>query len=219
MIKKKQLESFLQQVPDFDGKPNWNLEQHMTPPSFASEIIQLILNEESLENLVCADFGCGTGMLTAGLLCCNVAHVFAYEFDENVAQDTLQTLQEMHDGAFDLIITNIKHHKFPSQKVDLILMNPPFGTKEANIDTVFLLQAFQHANGNVYSIHKSSTRQYLEKLAIENKRTFKVLKEFEFPLPKKFSKYHKKDLAFTQVDFIKFGYVKQQEEKQDIQLN
>lgn len=49
----------------------------------------MILNEESLENLVCADFGCGTGMLTAGLLCCNVAHVFAYEFDEKVAQDTL----------------------------------------------------------------------------------------------------------------------------------
>lgn len=37
--------------------------------------------EESLENKVCADFGCGTGMLTAGLLCCNVAHVFSYEFD------------------------------------------------------------------------------------------------------------------------------------------
>lgn len=45
----------------------------------------------------------------------------------------------MHDGAFDLIITNIKNHKFPSHKVDLVLMNPPFGTKEANIDTVFLL--------------------------------------------------------------------------------
>lgn len=35
MIKKK-IESFLQQIPDFEGKANWNLEQHMTPPSFAT---------------------------------------------------------------------------------------------------------------------------------------------------------------------------------------
>lgn len=63
----------------------------------------------------------------------------------------------------------------------------------------------EFCKGNVYSLHKSATRQYLQKFAQERDRTFSVLCEFKFPLPKKFAKYHKKDIAYTEVDFIKFG--------------
>ena len=38
-------------------------------------------------------------------------------------------------------------------------MNPPFGTKEEGIDYEFLKKANLICDGNVYSLHKSSTRE------------------------------------------------------------
>jgi len=37
-------------------------------------------------------------------------------------------------------------------------MNPPFGTKIEGIDMVFVQKAMQNCEGNIYSMHKSSTR-------------------------------------------------------------
>lgn len=49
--------------------------------------------------------------------------------------------------------------------VDLVVMNPPFGTKEEGIDAKFLEVAMQICSGNIYSMHKSSTRGFLQKFA------------------------------------------------------
>lgn len=37
-------------------------------------------------------------------------------------------------------------------------MNPPFGTKVEGIDMVFVQKAMQNCEGNIYSMHKTSTR-------------------------------------------------------------
>lgn len=42
--------------------------------------------------------------------------------------------------------------------VDTVIMNPPFGTRNKGIDTVFLKAALNLASHAVYSLHKSSTR-------------------------------------------------------------
>lgn len=76
-------------------------------------------------------------------------------------------------------------------------MNPPFGTKNENIDTIFLKKSFEYCSGNIYSLHKTATRQYLQGLGESNNRSFKVLETFNFPLPKRFLKYHKKEMAYT----------------------
>lgn len=41
---------------------------------------------------------------------------------------------------------------------DTIVMNPPFGTRNTGIDTIFLLNAMKNARV-VYSLHKTSTRE------------------------------------------------------------
>jgi len=41
----------------------------MTPPDIAAEMcFYLLQNEENLDEYTVGDFGCGTGMLTAGLI-------------------------------------------------------------------------------------------------------------------------------------------------------
>ena len=44
---------------------------------------------------------------------------------------------------------------------DTVVMNPPFGTRNTGIDTVFLLNAMKISNV-VYSLHKTSTREVCE---------------------------------------------------------
>jgi predicted RNA methylase len=46
-------------------------------------------------------------------------------------------------------------------------------------------------------MHKSSTRAYLTKFCAERGYQLEVLMQVKFPLKKRFSKYHKKDVAFT----------------------
>ena len=49
----------------------------------------------------------------------------------------------------------------------MVVMNPPFGTKEAGIDMVFLELAMSICSGNIYSMHKSSTRKFIAKFCEE----------------------------------------------------
>ena len=74
---------------------------------------------------------------------------------------------------------------FKEKIFDIVLMNPPFGTKIAGIDVKFIEQAIKSCKGNIYSLHKSSTAEFLKKKAGGGK-------------------YHKKEVAFTEVDFIVF---------------
>ena len=50
-------------------------------------------------------------------------------------------------------------------QADVVVMNPPFGTKKKNADRLFLDAAFRIAQRSVYSLHKSSTRSFIEKFA------------------------------------------------------
>lgn len=46
--------------------------------------------------------------------------------------------------------------------------------------------------GNIYSMHKSSTRKYIDKYCAERGYKMEVIMEVKFPLKKRFNKYHKK---------------------------
>ena len=46
-------------------------------------------------------------------------------------------------------------------------MNPPFGTRRKGADIAFLRTALQLARRSVYSLHKSSTRAHVQKVALE----------------------------------------------------
>lgn len=64
------------------------------------------------------------------------------------------------ESLFDLVNINIKdfNNKSKHKLLDIIVMNPPFGTKDEGIDLVFLEKAKNNCSGNIYSLHKSSTR-------------------------------------------------------------
>eukprot|EP00045_Choanoeca_perplexa_P008856 m.83087 g.83087 ORF g.83087 m.83087 type:complete len:276 (-) comp14646_c0_seq2:615-1442(-) len=89
-------------------------------------------------------------------------------------------------------------------KVDTVVMNPPFGTKNnAGLDVLFLRRAFQIAETAVYSLHKTSTRAFLIKQASKLGWQAQVVAELRYDLPASY-KFHKKGSVDVEVDFLRF---------------
>ncbi len=71
-----------------------------------------------------------------------------------------------------------------------MIMNPPFGTKKEHTDRAFLEKAFSIAKV-IYSIHKSSTKKFVEAISKDN--GFRVTHEWNLKLPIKRSyRFHTK---------------------------
>ncbi|KRX05702.1 hypothetical protein PPERSA_09842 [Pseudocohnilembus persalinus] len=217
-LKQKHIESFLQDMEGFDQaeKQKWCLEQHMTTPDIAAQMMfEIYHREPNLENMISGDLGCGTGMLMAGMLYIGTMYVVGFEIDTKYVKRTQEQLMEKFEdeSLFDLVNINVKNlnNKCKYKMLDIVVMNPPFDNCE----------------GKIYSLHKSSTREFLKKTSESWGYDFEVIQTFKFPLPKRFSKYHKKgnynspnlqfniDNAFTEVDFICLNPKKQIQKEQN----
>ena len=92
-----------------------------------------------------------------------------------------------------------------SETFDTVIMNPPFGTKHnKGMDMIFLKTALQMAKTAVYSLHKTSTRQHVQKKADEWEVKMEVIAELRYDLPASY-KFHKKKSVDIEVDFIRFS--------------
>ncbi|SCZ90785.1 BZ3500_MvSof-1268-A1-R1_Chr1-3g02248 [Microbotryum saponariae] len=89
------------------------------------------------------------------------------------------------------------------RRFDTVVMNPPFGSWRKGIDMVFLESACELAKTAVYSLNKSSTRDYILKKA----KTFgfegTVIAEMKYDLPKTMA-HHSKKSVDIQVDMWRF---------------
>lgn len=77
-------------------------------------------------------------------------------------------------------------------KADTIVMNPPFGTKRKGADMDFLRTAFKMCTGSIYSLHKSSTRDYIKKTALKElgASEAEAIVQLRYDLPATY-KFHK----------------------------
>ncbi|ORY85396.1 S-adenosyl-L-methionine-dependent methyltransferase [Leucosporidium creatinivorum] len=90
-----------------------------------------------------------------------------------------------------------------SRKIDTVVMNPPFGSWNKGIDMVFLETACEIAHSAVYSLNKSSTRDFIERKAKQFGFEGEVIAEMRYDLPKTMA-FHKKATVDIQVDMWRF---------------
>jgi len=83
--------------------------------------------------------------------------------------------------------------------VDTVVMNPPFGTKRKGIDMAFLEAAVCLARRSVYSLHKSSTRAYIQGRVDRMGCKGRPIAQCRYPLPKT-QKHHKHASVDVEVD-------------------
>ncbi|XP_068936251.1 rRNA N6-adenosine-methyltransferase METTL5 [Petaurus breviceps papuanus] len=206
-MKRKELESFLQQVDGFE-KPKLLLEQYPTRPHIAACMLYTIHNTyDDIENKVVGDLGCGCGMLSIGTAVLGAGLCVGFDIDEDALEIFSRNVAEFELTNIDMIQCNVcSLSDSLSKSFDTIIMNPPFGTKHnKGMDMSFLKIALQMARVAVYSLHKTSTREHIQKKADEWQIKMDVIAELRYDLPATY-KFHKKKTVDIEVDFIRFSF-------------
>jgi len=88
-------------------------------------------------------------------------------------------------------------------RFDTVVMNPPFGTRNAGVDVAFVRTALRLSN-RVYSLHKTSTRDFLLRKAGELGAQAEVVAELKFDVPKSYA-FHKEKSKDVFVDLVRFS--------------
>nr|XP_033800063.1 methyltransferase-like protein 5 isoform X3 [Geotrypetes seraphini] len=164
-LKRKELESYLQQVDGFEN-PKLVLEQYPTRPHIAACMLYTIhTTYDDIEDKLIADLGCGCGVLSIGAAMLGAGLCVGFDLDEDALEIFKANVEEFELTNVDMIQCNVC--SLPSDKMlkrfDTVIMNPPFGTKyNKGLDMTFLKTALQIAREAVYSLHKTSTRENLD---------------------------------------------------------
>ena len=150
-----------------------------------------------------ADLGCGTGILGIGALILGAKKVYFIDSDENslnIAKSNLEYVKSEGllpgslKGKAEFICMDISDF---DEKVDTVIMNPPFGVKVRHADRVFLGKAMEIAN-SIYSFHKSESAKFIRAFGKDN--GFEVRGVFDFDWPLKASmEFHRRRIKKIKV--------------------
>ena len=186
-ISKSRLAIILSRLEEFNS-PKVRAEQYPTDSEIAAEALWNAGLIGDISGKVIADLGCGTGILGLGAIILGARRVFFIDSDESVIETAKKNYNKLKsEGLIDtgkedkaiFICQDIS--KFMGE-ADIVIQNPPFGTKIRHSDRVFLEKAINTA-GIVWSFHKSETKEFIEAFCRDNNA--KVTHEFKFDFPLK----------------------------------
>lgn len=197
---KKDVEIILSKLKSFDN-PSFELEQYVTPSSIAATWIWDMFMHGEVEGKIILDAGCGPGILGLGLLLLGAKKMIFLDKDKSalaIAKENYAILSSDYElGKAEFIECDIKEF---NKKVDVVIQNPPFGTKDEHADKSFLEIAFKSAP-LVYSMHKSSTVNFVRALAKDYQFIITSTTRFEFPIK---ATYHFHTKPVKKVDVTLF---------------
>ncbi|XP_022072380.2 rRNA N6-adenosine-methyltransferase METTL5 isoform X1 [Acanthochromis polyacanthus] len=193
-MKLKELESCLQQVDTFE-EPKILLEQYPTSPHIAACMLYTIHSTfDDIEGKLVADLGCGCGVLSIGAAMLEAGLCVGFDIDEDALDIFRRNAEEFEISNIDLVQCDLccLQAEAYAKKFDTVIMNPPFGTKHnQGMDMKFLRAALTMAQTAVYSLHKTSTREHIQKKAKDWGVKMEVIAELRYDLPASY-KFHKK---------------------------
>jgi len=201
MIKSKSsLAVLLSKLRVFEA-PKLKSEQYTTDSEIAADVLWQAYYLGDINNKTIADLGSGTGILGLGALLLGAKKVFFVENDKNsiqTAKENLKFLEEEIGIKLDkkAIFLNQNINNF-NDKVDTVIQNPPFGTKQKHADKIFLEKAFSLARV-IYSFHKLETEIFVNKISEDYGFEITHLWKFNFPIKATYS-FHRKRIQRIKV--------------------
>jgi len=181
-MNKKKLSVILSKLEGFFG--DVKLEQYMTDPEIAADILWFVHLHGDLEGKTIADLGCGNGILGIGALNLGAEKVYFVDVDKKMIDLAKKNCKFKNSNFLNEDVSSF------DKKVDVVIQNSPFGVKNKKADEKFLKKAFEISD-KVYSFHKIESKDFIEK--ISSKNGFKVNKvlKYDFYL-KRSMKFHKR---------------------------
>lgn len=194
---KKDLEMELSKLRSFQ-QPSFELEQYATPSSLAAEWIWNMAMKGEVAGRTILDAACGPGILGIGLLLLGARKVYFLDKDDTIMRICMENVtkikQEYEIGKAEFIIEDISLF---DEEVDIVVQNPPFGTKQEHADKKFLETAFRVAPV-VYSMHKWITKTFVEAIVKDFDFAITHVWRYEFPIKAAF-KFHEKPVKMIDV--------------------
>ncbi len=192
---KSRLAIELSKLSVFD-QPDAESEQYPTDSEIAAEALWNAYYLGDIEGRSIADLGCGTGILGIGVLLLDAKRVFFVDKDENAIRQARENYTRYKETVNEAVFLQQDVKEF-QQKVDVVIQNPPFGTRQKHADREFLMQAFTLAPV-VYTFHKTTSKDFMSRIAEDN--NFKVTHYWEFDFPLKATQlFHKKRIQRIKV--------------------
>lgn len=182
--------------------PSWKLEQYTTPSHIASEWIWHMADQGEVAGKVILDAACGTGIIGLGLLLMGAKKVYFVDKDQDALRICMENYElvkknyEIRDAEF--VLTDITLF---DEEVNIVVQNPPFGTKEEHADKAFLQKAFSIAP-LVYSMHKYSTSKFVEAISKDHGFSIVHVWRYDFPIKAAFE-FHQKPVKSVDVGLWK----------------
>lgn len=188
MLTKSGLAIKLSRLKTFSS-PKLLSEQYPTDSEVAADVLWAACMNGDVTGKIVADFGCGTGILGIGCLLLGAKKAYFVDNDREALAAAAENLDGLQLKGRELIESDINK---VTLKCDVVVQNPPFGTKQRHADRVFLLKAFSAA-GVIYSIHKATSISFIDKLSRDNGFRVTNIIRFRMPLKSSFS-FHRRRL-------------------------
>ena len=171
------------------ARPKPSLEQYPTDSEIAGDILWTASMMKDIEGKTVADLGCGTGTLGIGALLLGAEKVIFIDKDPEALDVLKHNLASVGiEESFDIIESDIKDLH---DKVDIVIQNPPFGTREDHADKKFLEKAIEIAD-TIYSFHKTSTASFVKTFTKDQGFELTHRFDFDFPLKQTMEQHKKK---------------------------
>ena len=223
------LESLLSSIAPFERPKQW-LEQYPTNAALAAGVLHHARHRGDVDGRLVCDLGCGCGMLSAAAVLCDAGGVIGVDVDEEALETCRENLalfepaleaelvradvavgvstrREGGGGDEESGGDDADGARSPVSRLrcDTVVMNPPFGTRRTGADVAFLRAAFRIATGAIYSLHKTSTRAHIEKVAMTkfHAREAEVLAQLKYDLPATYAHHREKSVEIA-VDLWRF---------------
>lgn len=203
---KRELAIFLSKLAVFD-KPNVRLEQYPSDGQVAATLLWQAAINGDIEDKHILDLGCGTGILGIGALLLGAKKVTFVDIDPTVLKILNKNFELVHEeweveteDKWNFINTPVDQLAIDVENDMVVIMNPPFGTKLKHADKKFLQVAVKYSS-TIYSMHKTSTKVFLEAFSKDNNYDLFWFEPMSFPI-KQTMKEHTKKIERIEVAIV-----------------
>lgn len=198
-ITKSKLAIILSKLRDFDENI-LHLEQYSTPSEIAADVVWKAFMAGDVENKTILDPACGPGYFGIACLLLGAKKVYFVDIDEkaiDILKSNLNLVQLKNKRIEKRYLVKKIDIKDFDEKVEVIIQNPPFGTKQKHADKIFLEKAFE-VSKTIYSIHKITSKDFIRAISKDYNFEIEGLWEYDFEL-KQTQKFHKKRIQRIKV--------------------
>ena len=203
-LTKARLAIILSKLAVFD-EPQAKLEQYPTPSEIGADVLWQAYMIGDIENKSVVDLGCGSGILGLGAAMLGATPLLLLDRDEKALSLVHNNLSKLKSEGLlvDSKPIEIRHGFIEDLKAqtDVVIMNPPFGTRTVHADRIFVEKAMECASV-LYSFHKSETLPYLRLFFAQ--KGWLISREWQFKFPLKATMaHHRRKIHYIDVCCIR----------------